>query len=178
MLIRDYQPLDAEATLDVFRHAIRVTASRDYSPEQIAAWAPGDTNITRWAARRAAARTVVATLDDRVVGFTDLDDRGYIDMMFVDPNVAGPFVPDEFAETKEIPGDKMGIVPGFAAAHGAHDLIGQLNGFGIGACHVETSRGRIRRFLRLGIGRLANQQPQCQQYVKSDHEKVKFRKQK
>lgn len=89
MLIRDYGGLDAEATLDVFRRAIRVMASRDYSSEQIAAWAPGDTNITRWAARRAAAHTVVATLDDRVVGFTDLDESGYIDMMFVDPNVAG-----------------------------------------------------------------------------------------
>lgn len=88
MLIRAYAAGDAEATLTVFQRAIRVTASRDYSPAQLAAWAPDDVNRAAWASRRAAAATVVATLDNRVVGFTDVDDRGYIDMMFVDPDVA------------------------------------------------------------------------------------------
>ena len=88
MLIRDYASLDAQATLDVFRRAILVTASRDYSPEQIAVWAPADMNVTVWAAKRAAATTIVATMDARVVGFTDVDEQGYIDMLFVDPQVA------------------------------------------------------------------------------------------
>ncbi|MFC5930447.1 GNAT family N-acetyltransferase [Cryobacterium melibiosiphilum] len=92
MLIRAYDARDirdAEASLAVFQRAIRVTASRDYSPEQIAVWAPDNVNITVWAAKRVAAGTVVATINGRVVGFTDVDDRGYIDMMFVDPSVSG-----------------------------------------------------------------------------------------
>ncbi|MBD5785847.1 GNAT family N-acetyltransferase [Cellulosimicrobium terreum] len=88
MHLRDYQPADAGATLDVFVRAIRVTASGDYTPEQIAAWAPDVVDLESWAARRAALRTCVACAEDRVVGFTDVDAAGYVDMMFVDPDAA------------------------------------------------------------------------------------------
>ena len=85
--IRPYAPDDARATLDVFLAAIRVTAAADYTPEQVAAWAPDDVDLTAWAHRRAARPTVVAEVDGRVVGFTDVDPDGYVDMMFVDPAV-------------------------------------------------------------------------------------------
>lgn len=85
MDLRDYTPDDAAATLAVFLRAIRVTAARDYTPEQVAAWAPPDLDPAAWAARRAASRTVVAVRDGAVVGFTDVDAAGYVDMMFVDP---------------------------------------------------------------------------------------------
>ncbi|MCB7137304.1 GNAT family N-acetyltransferase [Cellulosimicrobium marinum] len=87
MHLRDYESADAAATLDVFRRAVRGTASRDYSPEQVRAWAPDDVDVARWAARRAAARTQVAEHEGRVVGFTDVDAEGYVDMLFVDPGV-------------------------------------------------------------------------------------------
>jgi putative acetyltransferase len=83
--IRPFEPSDAAATLDVFLRAIRVTSAADYSPEQIAAWASGTIDTADWSSRRVQLNTVVATLDDRVVGFTDVDANGYIDMMFVDP---------------------------------------------------------------------------------------------
>lgn len=86
MLIRPFSALDGAATLDVFLRAIRITASSAYAPEQIAVWAPNDMDLVPWTAKRARTSTVVATQDDRVVGFTDLDDNGYIDMLFVDPD--------------------------------------------------------------------------------------------
>lgn len=85
LLIRPSTPEDAAATLAVFRAAVRVTAAADYTREQVEAWAPDDLDLDTWAARRAARRTVVAEVDGRVVGFTDVDDDGYVDMMFVDP---------------------------------------------------------------------------------------------
>nr|WP_194720270.1 GNAT family N-acetyltransferase [Cellulosimicrobium arenosum] len=89
--MRDYDPADAAATLAVFDRAVRLTASHDYTPEQVAAWAPhddGERDLEAWAARRAGARTRVACSGERVVGFTDVDTDGYVDMMFVDPDVA------------------------------------------------------------------------------------------
>lgn len=86
MIVRPYTSDDASATLDVFLRAVRGTASRDYSPEQIAAWAPDVPDVDRWGARRAASRTCVAGVDGRVVGFTDVDEHGYVDMLFVDPD--------------------------------------------------------------------------------------------
>jgi GNAT superfamily N-acetyltransferase len=87
--IRPYRPEDAQPTLTVFLRAIRMTAAADYSPEQIAAWT-GDVekNVGAWAQRRGAAETWIAEHDGTVVGFTDLDQTGYIDMMFVDPAAA------------------------------------------------------------------------------------------
>jgi len=86
MLLRPYTGSDAEATLGVFLRAVRTTASGEYSPEQTAAWAPDGIKVDGWNASRGAHNTVVATAHDRAIGFTDLDDDGFIDMMFVDPD--------------------------------------------------------------------------------------------
>ncbi|RKR76058.1 GNAT family N-acetyltransferase [Frondihabitans australicus] len=89
--LRAYDPSkgDAEATLAVFRRAIRLTASSAYTPEQVEAWATVvDLDPPQWAIRRERAETVVALAgDDTVIGFSDTDQHGYIDMMFVDPSV-------------------------------------------------------------------------------------------
>jgi putative acetyltransferase len=84
--LREYTDSDAEATLTVFLRAIRETAAGDYSPDQAAAWAAEHRDPAAWAAARAAARTQLAIIDGHVAGFTDLDDHGYIDMLFVDPD--------------------------------------------------------------------------------------------
>jgi putative acetyltransferase len=86
--LRDYTDADARATLDVFLRAVRVTAARDYTADQIRAWAPDDLDPLAWATRRAGARTRVAVRDGVVVGFTDVDATGYVDMLFVDPDAA------------------------------------------------------------------------------------------
>ena len=87
MSLRAYDESDAEATLRVFLRAVRVTASKDYSPEQIAAWGSDDISLDVWAVKRLQTDTVVAVEGDEVLGFSDVDDSGYIDMMFVDPAV-------------------------------------------------------------------------------------------
>lgn len=86
--LRPYTASDRDATLAVFRRAIRGTASRDYTPVQIAAWSSDEIDPDGWAARRAAIRTQVAVLGGTLVGFIDVADDGYVDMLFVDPDAA------------------------------------------------------------------------------------------
>ncbi|MGR2751890.1 GNAT family N-acetyltransferase [Agromyces arachidis] len=83
--LRPYAPGDAAPTLAVFQRAVQTTAARDHTPAQLAAWAPADLDLDEWDARRGARQTVVAIDDGRIVGFTDVDDSGYVDMMYVDP---------------------------------------------------------------------------------------------
>ena len=86
MLLRANRDADARVTLGVFRRAIQQTAGRDYSAEQVAVWASHDIDaLDEWTAQRGAQITQVAELDGAVVGFTDVDDNGYIDMLYVDP---------------------------------------------------------------------------------------------
>ncbi|KAB8287465.1 GCN5-related N-acetyltransferase [Bifidobacterium ramosum] len=89
--IRAYRSDDAAATMDVFRRAVTETSSCDYDDEQVRTWAGNTGTPTQWNTRRSAARTWVAeTADHRpsIVGFIDIDDTGYIDMLFVDPSIA------------------------------------------------------------------------------------------
>ncbi|MGY4858731.1 GNAT family N-acetyltransferase [Cryobacterium sp. AP23] len=84
--VRDYDPRDAPRTLDIFLDAVKITASRDYVPEQIAAWAgPQDREVDAWNSARAECGTVVAILDSDIAGFSDVSADGYIHMMFVSP---------------------------------------------------------------------------------------------
>ncbi|TPW76657.1 GNAT family N-acetyltransferase [Schumannella soli] len=77
-------------TLAVFLAAITCTASADYTPEQIAAWAaPEQRSVIDWDAARRRSDTIVAIVGGSVVGFTDVDDSGYIDMLFVHPDHGG-----------------------------------------------------------------------------------------
>jgi putative acetyltransferase len=84
--LRAYAAGDAEATLDVFLRAVRETGRAHYSVEQIEDWAADHGDLDSWAAARAAADTYLATIGDRVAGFIDVDDSGYIDMLFVHPD--------------------------------------------------------------------------------------------
>jgi putative acetyltransferase len=84
--VRDFRAEDSAATLSVFLDAITVTASVDYTPEQIAAWsAPHDRSVTEWGLSRASTNTIVAIVDGSIAGFSDVDNDGYIHMMFVAP---------------------------------------------------------------------------------------------
>lgn len=90
-LLRPYRsPDDAVATLDTYRTAVRVTAGQLYEPHQIAAWlGPDEVDVDAWDARRRTAWTVVAEIDGRVVGFSDLLPDGLVDMLFVHPDAGG-----------------------------------------------------------------------------------------
>ncbi|MFK4090080.1 GNAT family N-acetyltransferase [Kribbella sp. NPDC020789] len=89
--LRSYVPADAVPTWRVYYAAVRRTAIRDYTEEQVRAWAPdeADVDFEVWAARRAAAHTYVACVDDTVVGFSDFTDDGLLDMLFVHPDHSG-----------------------------------------------------------------------------------------
>jgi putative acetyltransferase len=88
-IVRTYEPEDAEPTWDAYFRAVRDTASKDYSPAQVAAWAPETVDLTEWNERRLTAHTFVATMQERVVGFSDVRDDGLLDMLFVHPDAGG-----------------------------------------------------------------------------------------
>jgi putative acetyltransferase len=84
--LRAYEPADASDTLTVFTEAIIQTAAAHYTAEQIEAWAkPGRRDLAVWDNAMSERRSVVAVQGGEVVGFSDVDQHGYIDMLFVSP---------------------------------------------------------------------------------------------
>ncbi|WGT46624.1 GNAT family N-acetyltransferase [Tessaracoccus lacteus] len=86
--ITDYRPRDAALTRDLFQAAIRGTASRDYTPEQVAVWSRVD-DLGPWNDNRMKSHCLVARIGDEPAGFTEIDGDAYLNMMFVDPRFAG-----------------------------------------------------------------------------------------
>ena len=84
--IRPYGQADAAATLAIFLAAVIETAAADYSPEQILAWArPDAREVSTWHAAMQKRNSFVATVQGSPVGFSDVNELGYIDMLFVAP---------------------------------------------------------------------------------------------
>lgn len=102
VMTRPYRSEDAAATLEVFVDAIQITASRDYSLEQVAAWArPTERNLREWDDGMIRRDSIVATVDGEVAGFSDVSATGYIDMMFVSPRFARRGVASELMSRVE-----------------------------------------------------------------------------
>jgi putative acetyltransferase len=83
MLVRDFRSGDEAALQGVFYSAIHSLAAKDYTPEQIAAWAPAQPDLDRWTARMRGIRPFVVEESGRIVGYADLQSDGYIDHFFV-----------------------------------------------------------------------------------------------
>ncbi len=81
--LRTYRPDDAPALLTVFRDTIRRVNSRDYTPDQIRAWAADYIDPQVWAGRFAGPFVAVAEEAGRSVGFVDLEASGHIDRVYV-----------------------------------------------------------------------------------------------
>ncbi|KZX20317.1 GNAT family N-acetyltransferase [Rathayibacter tanaceti] len=84
LTIRPYTAADAADTLAVFLAAVTETASADYSPEQVRAWA-GERELPTWHVAMQARDAFVAVAPGALAGFSDVSATGWIDMMFVSP---------------------------------------------------------------------------------------------
>ncbi len=93
MLIRRYQPGDADALAQIFFDAVRIGAAPKYPPAELAAWAPIRPSAEVWAARLAPLTTFVAEAS-QPIGFMSLGPQGYLDLAFVAPDQRGQGVAD------------------------------------------------------------------------------------
>jgi len=81
--IRPFRRGDEAALFHVFHSAVHRVAARDYTPEQLRAWAPDDLDSGEWAQRMQALRPWVAMCGDAVAGYADVQPHGYISHFFV-----------------------------------------------------------------------------------------------
>jgi putative acetyltransferase len=81
--IRRYRFGEEPALFEIYCSAIHLVARRDYSNEQIQAWAPRDLDQELWTTRIRGISPFVAELAGELVGYADLQADGYIDHFFV-----------------------------------------------------------------------------------------------
>lgn len=87
--LRPFRREDAATCLALFRDCVHRINSRDYTPDQIEAWASPTIDLETWRARFDDRFAYVATEDGCIVGFTDMTRGGYVDRLFVSADHQG-----------------------------------------------------------------------------------------
>lgn len=89
MHIRRFNPGEELALFEIYHSAIHLVSCRDYTEAQINAWAPSDLDRERWVNRIRGINPFVAEIEGESVGYTDIQESGYIDHFFVSVNLPG-----------------------------------------------------------------------------------------
>ena len=84
MELREYCPPDCLALAQLFYDTVH--AVRDYTPEQLDAWADGRPDLAAWNRSFLRHYTLVAQEEDQIIGFADIRRDGYLDRLYVHPN--------------------------------------------------------------------------------------------
>lgn len=83
MHIRRYQPGEEQQLWSLFFNTIHTVNTRDYTQEQVDAWAPQPIDPAHWQKRIAGMNPWVCIADDTITGYASLLDTGYVDHFYV-----------------------------------------------------------------------------------------------
>lgn len=83
MQLRHFRIGDEPALYAVYFSAVHQIAARDYSQEQLNAWAPAERDEKAWKNRMRTIVPFVVEHEGEIVGYADLQNSGYINHFFV-----------------------------------------------------------------------------------------------
>lgn len=83
MLIRTYTSADCPEIMKLFYQTVHTVNAKDYTQEQLDAWAPRKLDEEQWDLSLQKHYSLVAVEKDKIVGFGDMDSDGYLDRLYV-----------------------------------------------------------------------------------------------
>ena len=81
--LRPYRTEDCAALAALFYETVHAVNARDYTPQQLDAWATGEVDLDAWDRSFREHDTVIAEQNGSIVGFGDMDASGYLDRLYV-----------------------------------------------------------------------------------------------
>lgn len=89
MEIRRYREPDLMELTVLFYDTVHKVNVKDYTEEQLNAWAPGQVDLEVWNRSLQEHFSVVAVEQGILVGFGDMDESGYLDRLYVHADYQG-----------------------------------------------------------------------------------------
>lgn len=83
MIIRKYISEDCKELVELFYYTVHTVNAKDYTKEQLNAWADGSVDLEEWNKSLSEHFTVVAVENNKITGFGDIDKSGYLDRLYV-----------------------------------------------------------------------------------------------
>lgn len=89
MHLRAYCPEDCAALARLFYDTVHTVNARDYSADQLDAWADGHVDLEAWNRSFLSHTALVCAEGNAIWGFGDMDSAGYLDRLYVHRNHQG-----------------------------------------------------------------------------------------
>lgn len=84
--LKNYNHLYLDKILEIFVISVKQTCTKDYSYDQIQAWLSSANNKTKYHDTFSKNKTILAFVDDTLIGFGDISKENYLNMLYVHPN--------------------------------------------------------------------------------------------
>ncbi len=109
MNLRRYKSSDCEQMAELFYRTVHNVNAKDYTPEQLDAWATGSVDLCAWDRSFMKHTTIVAVENDTIVGFGDIDENGYLDRLYVHMDFQGRGIATAICDELErsVTGDRI-----------------------------------------------------------------------
>ena len=101
MILRRYQSADCESLAKLFYETVHQVNKRDYTEEQLSAWATGRVDLSAWDRSLSSHRSLIAIEGDHIVGFGDMDKTGYLDRLYVHKDYQGKGIASAICDALE-----------------------------------------------------------------------------
>lgn len=87
--LRNYQKSDLKDIVTLFNTTIQAINKKDYTEKQIEQWLQPTPDYEKWNQKFLSTHTLVAVLGNKIIGFGNISDSGYLDCLYVDKDWVG-----------------------------------------------------------------------------------------
>lgn len=109
--LRRYRPEDLPEIANLFGETVLTVNRRDYSEEQVKAWSDRKESLLERNDFFTSLYTILAVKDNRIIGYGNIDDTGYLDHLFVHKDFQGMGVATVICDELERHCLKQGLSP-------------------------------------------------------------------
>ncbi len=99
--IRNYKESDCSEVYNLFYNTVHKVNAKDYSKEQLDVWAVKNPDLDKWNKSLLSHYSIVAVIEDEIVGFGDIYKTGYLDRLFVHKDNQGKGIASILCEKLE-----------------------------------------------------------------------------
>jgi putative acetyltransferase len=141
--IRLFQPEDTAQIAQLFHDTVRKVNIQNYSAAQVRAWSPDDIYFRDWLTVCSSRFTYVATEDDKILGFGELESDGHIDCFYIHHHYQRQGIASQIYQAIEIKARELGLTNLFTEASITAQLFFTSRGFKIINPQQVSCRGEI-----------------------------------
>ena len=139
--IRLFKAQDAGQIAQLFHETVREVSVRDYSSNQVRAWAPDDIHFRNWIEVCSSRFTYVANDEDVIAGFGELELNGHVDCFYCHKNYQRCGVGRQIYQAIEAKAVELSVSRLFTEASITAKLFFQRMGFSVIKEQEVTCRG-------------------------------------